>query len=40
MFERGIEMCFFPKLYYLREVLMINVSIDTEKALQYGFGYG
>jgi hypothetical protein len=39
MFERGIEMCFFPKLYHFREMLMINVGIDTEKALQYGFGY-
>jgi hypothetical protein len=39
MFERGIEVCFFPKLYHLGEMLMINVSIDTEKALQYSFGY-
>ena len=30
--KRGVEMCLFPKLHHLREMLMVDVSIDTEKA--------
>jgi len=40
MLERGIEMSFFSQLHHFRKVLMVNVGIDPEKALQDCFGDG
>ena len=40
MFERGIEMSLLSQLHHFWKVLVVNVGIDTEKALQNCFGYG
>ena len=40
MLERGIEMSFFSQLHHFGKVLMVNVGIDPEKALQDCFGNG
>lgn len=34
--ERGVEMCLFSQLHYFGEMLVVDVSVDSEQPLQDG----